>query len=86
MQLPSLFMNLRCSSLTGIDGTCIQVSLKIATLFVHTALYGEQKGGGFAEDVLKANQPIWCHLSLFQKQYVLVQYSLIRQYCYSAVM
>lgn len=45
------------------DGTCIKVSLKIAPLFFHTALYGEQKRGGFAEDVLKANQPIRCHLS-----------------------
>lgn len=35
--------------------------------------------------VLKANQPIWCHLSLFektQKFYVFVQYSLIGKYSY----
>lgn len=50
------------------DRTCIKVFLKIALLFFHTALYGEQRRGGCAEDVLKANQPIWCHLSPLQKQ------------------
>lgn len=50
------------------DRTCIKVFLKIAPLFFHTALYGEQRRGGCAEDVLKVNQPIWCHLSPLQKQ------------------
>lgn len=50
------------------DRTCIKVFLKIPLLFFHMAFYGEQRRGGCAEDVLKANQPIWCHLSPLQKQ------------------
>lgn len=69
MQLPCLFMCLCRSSLTGVDVTAHALRCLLdCSSFLPLALDGEQTRGGFANDVLKANQPIRCHLSPPQMQ------------------
>lgn len=59
-QLPRLFMLRQCSSLTGTDVMEHALKCLLRLLFF---VWRTETRRAFAEDVLKANQPILCHLS-----------------------